>query len=223
LVSRVLVTPAIVLRTVDYGEADRVVTLLSRDEGKLSAIARGARKSKRRFGAALSLFGVGEARLTERAGQELATLESFSSARGFPGLYTDVAKVAHGSYACELVRELSPPKHPEPALFDLLLDLLALLDEHEARAETLRIFELRTLDAVGLRPDLDQCVQFAELPGEAREALEQAQALTLAEARSFVLAPAVNAACRDALMAFILSHLGRPLKSVEFIAKLNHA
>ena len=109
--SRVLVTPAIVLRTVDYGEADRVVTLLSRDEGKLSAIARGARKSKRRFGAALSLFGVGEARLTERAGAELGTLESFSSQRGFPGLYADVAKVAHGSYACELARELAPPRH----------------------------------------------------------------------------------------------------------------
>jgi len=217
------VTPAIVLRTVDYGESDRVVTLLSREEGKLSAIARGARKSKRRFGAALSLFGVGEARLSERAGAELATLESFSSARGFPGLYADVAKVAHGSYACELVRELSPPRHAEPALFDLLLGFLALLDEGEARAETLRVLELHALDAVGLRPDFDQCAVFADLPGEARQALEQAQALSLAEAQAFVLAPAVNAACRDALSKFILDHLGRPLKSVEFIAKLNHA
>jgi DNA repair protein RecO (recombination protein O) len=251
MVARVLVMPAIVLRTVDYGEADRVVTLLSRDEGKLSAIARGARKSKRRFGAALSLFGVGEARLTERPGAELARLESFSSARGFPGLYTDVAKVAHASYACELVRELAPPRHAEPVLFDLLLDFLALLDEGPARAETLRVLELRALDAVGLRPQLDACVVCSTdrlddegqvfdirkggvvcaschgsgrpLDGATRRALCEAQSLALAGARDLLLDPAVNAGCRELLAAFIFDHLGRPLKSVEFIAKLNHA
>ena len=47
-----ITTPAIVLRTVDYGEADRVVTLFTREHGKLSALARGARKSVKRFGAA---------------------------------------------------------------------------------------------------------------------------------------------------------------------------
>src|ERR1044071_6622489 len=99
------VTPAVVLRTVDYGEADRVVTLLCRDGGKRSALARGARKSARRFGAGLALFGVGEATLTERVGSELATLDSFHAARGFARLTLDVAKVAHGGYACEVVRE----------------------------------------------------------------------------------------------------------------------
>src|ERR1700756_2865127 len=151
-------TAAIVLRTVDYGEADRVVTLLTRDNGKLAALARGARKSVKRFGAALGLFGVGEAVLIDKPNVELSGLERFDGARGFPALMSDVAKVAHGGYACELVREMIPPRQVEASLFELLVTFFAALEAGPARAETLRIFELRLLDAVGLRPQLDACV-----------------------------------------------------------------
>jgi DNA repair protein RecO (recombination protein O) len=244
-----VVTPAIVLRTVDYGEADRVVTLLCREGGKRSALARGVRKSARRFGAGLALFGVGEATLTERPGAELATLEAFHGARGFPQILCDVAKMAHGGYACELVRELSPPHKDEPEVFALLVTLLDLLDSGPARAETLRLFELQLLDAVGLRPTVDRCVECGRtdldedgqvfdlrrggvvcahcdghgrpLDGTARRALAEAQSLPLERAASFSLAPSVNAVCRDALCEVIRDHLGKPLKSLEFIAKLN--
>ena len=89
-----LVTPAIVLRTVDYGEADRVVTLFTRDAGKLSALARGARKSVKRFGAALGLFGVGEAVLVDKPNVELSALERFDGARGFPANVNVAAALA---------------------------------------------------------------------------------------------------------------------------------
>jgi DNA repair protein RecO (recombination protein O) len=249
------VTPAIVVRTVDYGEADRIVTLFCQGAGKLSAIARGARKSTRRFGAALALFGTGEAKLTERPGSELATLESFDGARGFPHLTSDMVKVAHGGYACELVRELSPPRQPEPEVFALLIALLERLDAEPPRAERLRLFEMRLLDLVGLRPELSRCLVCGSdaldgngqafegrrggvvcgacrlegaghgvaLSGEARRALLQMQEAPLESAMEPTLPPAVNAACRDALSALITDHLGRPLKSVEFIAKLSGA
>jgi DNA repair protein RecO (recombination protein O) len=244
-------TPAIVLRTVDYGEADRVVTLLTRHAGKLSALARGARKSVKRFGAALGLFGVGEAVLVDKPNAELATLERFDGARGFPALMNDVAKVAHGGYACELVREMIPPRQAETSVFELLVTFFAALEAGPARAETLRIFELRLLDALGLRPQLDACVACGSVdlggPGdvlevrrggvvcahchghgrplgdEVRRALVDAQALELAAAPGFALAAAVNAGAREALSTIILDHVGRPLKSLEFIAKLNHA
>jgi DNA repair protein RecO (recombination protein O) len=246
-----LVTPAIVLRTVDYGDADRVVTLFTRDAGKLAALARGAKKSVRRFGAGLGLFGVGEAVLVDKPNAELSGLERFDGARGFPALMSDVAKVAHGGYACELVRELIPPRQPEPALFELLIDFFTLLEAGPARAETLRIFELSLLDTLGLRPSLERCVAcdrdelgavgdvldvrrggvvcaachgHGRLLGDAvRCALVDAQARTLAEAPSWSLSPAINAGCREALAAIIVDHVGRPLKSLEFIAKLNHA
>jgi DNA repair protein RecO (recombination protein O) len=249
-----VITPAVVVRTVDYGEADRIVTLVTRDQGKLSAIARAARKSQRRFGAGLALFGVGEATYSMRPGAELATLEAFDGARGFPSLLADVAKVAHGGYACELVRELLPPHQEDRELFELLVGFLALLDGGQARAETLRVLELRVLDVVGLRPTLDRCLRCDTTDGldgdgqvfdprrggvvcaschgeshglpfgaQARRALAAAQALTLEEAPGLTLPPSVNAACREALGAFVQDHLGRPLKSVEFIAKLNQA
>jgi DNA repair protein RecO (recombination protein O) len=246
-----LVTPAIVLRTVDYGDADRVVTLFTRDAGKLAALARGARKSVRRFGAGLGLFGVGEAVLLDKPNAELSGLERFDGARGFPALMSDVAKVAHGGYACELVRELIPLRHPEPELFELLIELFTTLELGPARAETLRIFELRLLDTLGLRPQLERCVACDgdELgaPGDVldvrrggvvcaachghgrphgvdvRRALVDAQARTLAEAPAWSLPPSVNVGCREALSAILIDHVGRPLKSLEFIAKLNHA
>jgi DNA repair protein RecO (recombination protein O) len=246
-----LTTPAIVLRTVDYGEADRVVTLFTRDAGKLAALARGARRSVRRFGAALGLFGVGEAVLRDKPGAELASLERFDGARGFPALMADVAKVAHGGYACEVVRELIPVRQPEPRIFELLVTFFAALEAGPARAETLRIFELQLLDALGLRPQLDHCVACGSdelgTPGDVldlrrggvvcahchghgrplgddvRRALVEAQSLELVCAPGFVLSPPLNAGCREALAAIIIDHLGRPLKSLEFIAKLNHA
>ena len=57
--SQAILTAAIVLRVTDYGEADRIVTLLTESHGKVSALARGAKKSRKRFGAALGLFGCG--------------------------------------------------------------------------------------------------------------------------------------------------------------------
>lgn len=246
-----LVTPAIVLRTVDYGDADRIVTLFTRDAGKLSALARGARKSVKRFGAGLGLFGVGEAILIDKPNAELSGLERFDGARGFPSLMLDVAKVAHGSYACELVRELIPQRHPEPDVFELLIDFFTMLESAPARAETLRIFELILLEMLGLRPQIERCVgcDTADLGGpgdvldvrrggvvcanchghgraigdEVRRALVAAQACMLSEAAGFILPAAVNAGCRELLAAIILDHVGRPLKSLEFINKLNHA
>ena len=244
-------TPAIVLRTVDYGEADRVVALFTRDAGKLSALARGARKSVKRFGAALGLFGVGEAVLVDTPNVELSALERFDGARGFPALMSGVAKVAHGGYACDVARELIPPRQPEPEIFELLVTFFAALEAAPARAETLRIFELRLLDALGLRPQLEACVACGSdelgaigdvldvrrggvvcahchghgrpLVDDVRRALVDAQALDLHAAAAFALAPAVNAGAREALGAIIIDHVGRPLKSLEFIAKLNHA
>ncbi len=246
MISRVKrITEAIVVRVVDYGEADRVATLLTRDAGRVAALARGARRSRKRFGGALELFGAGEAVLVEKRG-ELWGLESFDARRGFPHLALDVAKVAHAAYACELVRELAPDHAPEPRLYALTVEMLGLLDGGEARAELLRAFELRVLDEVGLAPVLDRCVGCDGPPGDlfdarrggvtcaacggsrplpagAREALCAAERATLAEAARLRFAPGDGEAAREALQALLREHLPRPLRSVEFIAKLNGA
>lgn len=153
-----LVTPAILLGQVPYGEADRVVTLYTRTHGKVSAMARAARKSRRRFGASLALFVVGEATLRERRGAELMTLERFDALLDFSALGGDLVRLAHASYATELVHRLTVPRHADAALFELLVEAYRAIAAAPPSADLLRAFELRLMGELGLRPVLCRCV-----------------------------------------------------------------
>jgi DNA repair protein RecO (recombination protein O) len=158
---------AVVLRSVDYGEADRVVLLLSRERGKVSAFARGARASRRRFGGALEPFTLLSAEVRERAGADLLGLETVTVERGFGGIRGDLARIACAGYAAELARELVRDHEPHEDLFELLVAYLAALDAAPARPPALRAFELGALRATGFMPRLDGCAHCGgELGGE---------------------------------------------------------
>ncbi len=154
-------TPCVVLRVLDYGDADRIVTLLTAAHGKISALAKGARSSRRRFGAALSSFGFGEALLEERRGQDLWSLSDLHVTRGFPNLPLELSRFGHAAYACELCLHLCPPHVPEPEVLRLLVTLLDYLDglpiADKPSPLALRIFELQLLSAVGLQLQLYDC------------------------------------------------------------------
>lgn len=153
---------AIVLRTVDYGESDRVVTLFSRERGKVSAFARGARASRKRFGGALEPFTLLAAEVRPRASSDLLGLASTAVVRGFGGIRADLARIACAAYAAELARELVRDHEPHADLFDLLVAYLDLLDGAPARPAALRAFELGALEAAGLAPRLDACARCGE-------------------------------------------------------------
>jgi DNA repair protein RecO (recombination protein O) len=150
---------AIVLRTVDTGEADRVVTLLSRERGKVAAFARGARASRRRFGGALEPFTLLAAEVRERPGAELLQLESVSPLDAFGGIRADLARIACAAYAAELARELVRDHEPHEDLFALLAAYLSALAAAPALPAGLRAFELGALRAAGLLPRLDACAR----------------------------------------------------------------
>jgi DNA repair protein RecO (recombination protein O) len=152
-----VVTRAIVLRAVSYGESDRIVTLFGRDTGVLSALARGARKSQRRFAGGLGLCAVGTATLRERPGAELFTFEQFDPSSGHGALGSDVGRMAHAAYAAELVTKLCAPRQLEPTVYDTLATFLDLLDRDGASAERLRVFELAILGALGFGPAVETC------------------------------------------------------------------
>jgi DNA repair protein RecO (recombination protein O) len=153
---------AVVLRAVDYGESDRVITLLSRERGKVSAFARGARASRRRFGGALEPFTLVAAEARSRAGSDLLSLESVAVGRGFGGIRGDLARIACAGYAAELARELVRDQQPQEELFDLLVAYLAALDGAPAIPAALRAFELGALRIAGLMPRLDGCARCGE-------------------------------------------------------------
>ena len=239
------------MRAVDYGEADRVVTLLTRARGKVSAIARGARKSRKRFSGGLGMFGHGRASIRERRGSQLALLETWQPLVDHTGLAADMARIAHAGYVCEIARDLSAADHAEAEVFDLLAETLAVLaaPDRPPCLETLRVFELRLLDALGFAPVLDRCTSCGradlgegmrfdlsrggvtcghchgvgpELPERSRQALLRARGSTPSQAHELDLDADTNAGCRDAMLAAIQHQLGRPLRSVEFIAKVKH-
>lgn len=121
---------AFLLRSVDYGESDRVVTLLTEKRGRISAIARGARKSSRRFAGALEAFSLIEVSLAPGKGSLLRLAEA-SLIEANTGLARSLDRIEGASLLLGLLRELLPEDQPEPGAFALLSEALPLL----ARAE----------------------------------------------------------------------------------------
>ena len=155
-----LLTPALIARSVDYGETDRILTLLTETGGKISALARGARRSRKRFGAALSLFVLGRAELVApRREGALWRLERFEAMEDLGGrISVDLGRVTHGSYILEVTRELWPSEAHEPAIFGLVIEALRAVAATSPSPSLLRSFELGLLKEIGLAPSFDRCV-----------------------------------------------------------------
>jgi DNA repair protein RecO (recombination protein O) len=200
---------AVVLRTVDYGERDRIVTLFSLERGKLSAFARGARSSQRRFGGALEPFNLLAAELTERGG-DLWVLESASVERAFGAVRGDLARIACASYAVELARELVRDAEPHEDLFDRLVAYLERLDAAPAQPWDLRGFELDALRAAGLMPALDGCARCGRPSGDEATRLDPAQGGVLCPACLPLAAPGSPEVGSVALAALRRVQRGEP-------------
>jgi DNA repair protein RecO (recombination protein O) len=150
-------TDALLLRSVDYGESDRVITLLTRRFGKVACIARAARRSKKRFGGVLQPFTLLAVAIEPRR-TGMPTLQSAEIGRHHPRIVASLERVSSGYAALELVRELSADQEADDAVFDLALELLAALDAEECRPDALLVcFEARLLAIVGFAPMLDAC------------------------------------------------------------------
>ena len=146
-------TEAIVLRLTDYGEADRIVSLFTLEQGKLQGIARGAKRSRKRFAGALESFAHLKLQLHHGAG--LATLASADILSIFPGIRGELSKIGCAAYACELVERLTPEEEPNPRLFRLLYSYLERLDLAPVSPSDRRFFAVNLLKILGYQPELE--------------------------------------------------------------------
>lgn len=147
---------ALVLRVRDFDEADKIVTLLTRDDGKVAAVARGARRPRSRYAAATQLFTHCEAALF--SGKRMETLSQIEIKESFRLLREDLTRMAYATYLCELVDEVVPEKQKMPSVFLLLLATLHLLATSEVHPEPVsRSFELKLMSLLGYRPVLTEC------------------------------------------------------------------
>ena len=169
-------TPALLLRCVDYRDADRIVTLLTPGRGRISAIARGARRSVKRFGSSLEPFVLIDAEVVEGRGQ-LDTLKQAQIVRVFPRILGGLDRMQTGGRALELVRALTPEGSPEASIYETTVELFEALDAKFCPCEVLEIlFRVRLMVLAGFAPGLDACGQCGKRPGPSQAGLFDARA-----------------------------------------------
>jgi DNA repair protein RecO (recombination protein O) len=160
---------AVLLRSVDFGESDRIVHLLTARAGRLTAIAKGARRSRRRFPGTLDIFNhlAISGRTKPRA--SMAFLEGARLLNPFLGLRSDPSRYALASFLTEMLDRLSPEGivgSEAEGLFRYATESLALLETVRPTATLRLLLELRGFDALGLRPELGRCVRCGRVPSE---------------------------------------------------------
>jgi DNA repair protein RecO (recombination protein O) len=243
-VTRQVTTDALLLRAVDYRDSDRILTLFTQHLGIVSAIARGAKSSKRRFQGVLEPYLVLNVELEPSRG-ELMTLKRAELSRAFPGILAELARMDVAGAALALVRDAPAARTPDALLFVSTLQYLAIVDlEGDATRATLLAFAMRVLALSGIAPRLDLCGRSGEpvppgkpayfdpvlgavvarrhgggpflLPGEARARLLGAQDEGwVSVARATWDAEHLRIA-RAAVGAFVAAHLNEELASRLF-------
>ncbi len=150
-------TNAIVIRSTNYGESDKIVTFLTKDFGKLKGIAKGARRSRKRFQNALGLFSHLRLVFFDKEGMGLVRADGCDILHSFPRIREDLKKIVYGNYYLELANEMAGEREGNLEVFELLLSFLSDLEEMEPQEEQLRLFEIRMLSLFGYRPNMGRC------------------------------------------------------------------
>jgi DNA repair protein RecO (recombination protein O) len=149
-------TEAIVLKRSDFGEADRLLTLFSKEFGKITAIAKGARKPQSRKTGHVELFM--RSKFFIAKGRNLDIITQAEMVDPHAPLREDLMRVSHASYAVELLNRFTVEEDPHPGIYDLLDDTLGRYSTADDLALVTRYYELRLLSLTGFQPRLYHCV-----------------------------------------------------------------
>jgi DNA repair protein RecO (recombination protein O) len=148
-------TEAVIIRRSDFGEADRLLTLWTRNYGKRRVIAKGARKTTSRRAGHVELFNRAELQLA--VGRNLDVVTDAQVIDSYRALREDLPRVSYAYYVAELVDRLTVEDEEHRAVYDLLVRTLAALNETGALDLVARYFELHLLTLIGYRPYLFDC------------------------------------------------------------------
>lgn len=238
------------LRVRPYGEVDKIATFLTRDFGKLTGIAKGAKNSRRRFPNCLEPFARVRVYFRTRPGATLAFLEHCELTHPATGMATP-SRFAYGSYLLELVDRLTHEADPIGEVYDLLEAGLTDIENGSVASSLLRAFEMQLLRDLGYAPPFEQCRHcqrslqdftygflderggfLCESCGRFHRASErfavstfatlyQLQSLPLARSREQTMPPDTAREAAELSGKLLAVHLNRPLRSLELIATLS--
>jgi DNA repair protein RecO (recombination protein O) len=239
-------TDAIVLSRFDYGEADRILTLLTPMSGKIKAIAKGIRRQKSRIGGSLEPFA--ELRLALAHGRTFDVVTQVEVIHPWLRLRDDLVSFGTASYLAEMADRTQEERHAAEAVYVLLKRGYELLDAGMAAGRVARWFEMHLADELGIRPEIDRCVECGRLlaadeqyrwvpplggvlcqrcPGpphgiaglslDALKLLKAYQRMDVEALAGLRVRPEVEAEVESAMRAFLSYTLDRSPKSLAFL------
>ncbi len=173
-----LETEALVLRTYNFGEADKIVVCLTRSAGLIRGVAKGCRKLKSRFGASLEPFTVAKITYYSKENQELVSLSQVEIIKSHFDLSSDPDTLAGLAYMGDLVIEFSAPHEANETLYRMVKACLSAVSNSQSDLQViLRYFELWLLKLEGYLPDVRRCGDCHREFGEAQLAYVSADSL----------------------------------------------
>lgn len=155
---------AIVIKSINLSESDRLVTFMSENQGKVKCVAKGARKVKNRFWGALEPMSFIHLIYFGKEHQSLFRLNHSDIIESFQTIRDDFSKLYTGVYFLDLIDAMILEGHQEKKIFNLLYQSLVALNQQTELESLRRLFEIRLLSLSGYKPQLDQCVLCQNIP-----------------------------------------------------------
>ena len=245
---RTLRVDCVILRHSDWGEADRLLGLFTREAGKLRAVAKGARKLRSRKAGHLEPFT--HVKLMMARGRDFWIVTQAETIDAYMPIRDDLVRTAYAAYVIELLDRFTYEEGENRALFQLLVDTLGRVSELPDPFSAVRYYEIRMLDLLGYRPQLNHCLNCgAEIKPEdqffdvvqggvlcprcgplastavpismrALKFLRHFQRSTFAEAARAELTPGVRREMESLLNRYLTYHLERRLNSPSFLQEV---
>ena len=193
-------TEAVVVRSMPYGETSRIATLFTLKKGKITAMAKGARAAKSRFGSSLEVLSHIQAVIYHRPSRSMHTLSESSHMTLFNRMTQHLDTLAAAQRVCELTYALTEEEEPQPDMYSLLVRTLKALDLEQTNASCIQMyFQMRLAEALGFAPDFTR---------EDVQALDESGGFLLLDAGTIVAqanpSRSVQRATRSALRAFAI-------------------
>lgn len=237
----------LIIRTQDYGESHKLVTIISKKLGKFTALARGAKKPKSRMAAVTQPFIY--ARLFVYVNSGLSTIQQGEMIYSFRAIREDIIKTAYAAYVTELTDKLMETKSPDVYLFDELYQTMSWIEEYEDADIPLMMYELKLFHKGGFAPTVDQCSncggketpfafsiaeggflcrrcmnldpQAVMLPNAAAKLLNICSNVALSQVGTISVKPENKKLLRDILDAYYDQYGGYYLRSRKFLNQLD--
>ena len=195
----------IILRTRPLTETSLIVNWLTLDLGRVTTVAKGARRPKSPFRGKLDLFYEAEFSFQRSRRSELHALREVSLRETHASLRLEMGWLQQASYGAALIEQVTERETPLPAIYGLMRGLLAALPQQPPRPQTIFAFELKLLDELGLKPDLAD----TKLTPGAKLIAEKLSALNWAESARLKPSEAQTHELQQFLHRFLVAHLDK--------------